>query len=388
MPSSPSIVILGGGVFGLTAGLQLHSRGWQVTLLEQGSIPHPDAASTDISKVVRMDYGGDLLHTELGEQSIKGWRTWSARWGEPLYHETGFLLMCREPMQPEGFEYDSYELLTQREWPLRRLDSAVLAAEYPQWNHERYTAGYYNPSGGWVESGRVVARLKQEALHAGIALHENVPLPRVALDEGPAIVAKDGRRWEADRCLVAAGAWTPIVLPHLQPVLWATGQPVVHFRPADPVPFQPPQFPVWGADIARTGWYGFPANADGVVKIANHGSGRRMRADEPRAVDPSEERRFRAFLRENLPALADAPLVGTRLCLYCDTFDGAFWIDHDPGHPGLIVAAGDSGHAFKFAPVLGSIIADVVEQKPNRFAERYRWREAKAMKADGARAVG
>lgn len=388
MPSCPSIVILGGGVFGLTAGLQLHSRGWHVTIIEQGTIPHPDAASTDISKVVRMDYGGDWLHTELGEQSIEGWQTWNARWGEALYHETGFLLMCREPMQPGGFEHDSYELLTQREWPLHRLDSEVLAAGHPMWNYDRYIDGYYNPSGGWVESGRVVALLKQEALHAGIAIHENVPSLRVELDESPAIVAGDGRRWEGDCCLVAAGAWTPIVLSHLQPVMWATGQPVLHFRPAVATMFHPPRFPVWGADIACTGWYGFPANADGIVKIANHGPGRRMRADEPRVVDAAAEQRFRAFLRDSLPALADAPLVATRLCLYCDTSDGAFWIDHDPGHPGLIVAAGDSGHAFKFAPVLGSIIADVVEHKPNRFAERYRWRAAKAAKADGARASG
>ena len=63
----------------------------------------------------------------------------------------------------------------------------------------------------------------------------------------------------------------------------------------------------------------------------------------------------------NLPALADAPIVHRRMCLYCDTFDGDFWIDHDPERPGLVVAAGDSGHGFKFAPILGALIADVVE---------------------------
>ena len=174
--------------------------------------------------------------------------------------------------------------------------------------------------------------------------------------------------------LVAAGAWTPALLPHLGDVMWATGQPVVHFRVEDPAAWQAPHFPVWAADISRSGWYGFPALDDGTLKIANHGVGRRVQADDPRSVLPAEEARFSAFVRDHLPALAGAPIIATRLCLYCDTFDGDFWIAHDPARTGLIVAAGDSGHAFKFAPVLGGLIADVVETKPNPWAPRFRWR--------------
>jgi glycine/D-amino acid oxidase-like deaminating enzyme len=75
-----------------------------------------------------------------------------------------------------------------------------------------------------------------------------------------------------------------------------------------------------------------------------------------------------------------------RVCLYGDTFDGAFWITHDQQHPGLVVAAGDSGHAFKFTPVLGQLIADVVEHKANPWTPRYAWRAPTAGASDGARA--
>ena len=103
-------------------------------------------------------------------------------------------------------------------------------------------------------------------------------------------------------------------------------------------------------------------------------------------VNEDELAQFRRFLRESLPALASAPIATTRLCLYCDTFDGSFWIDHHPQRPGLVIAAGDSGHAFKFAPVLGGVIADAVERKSNRFLERYAWRELMAKVAESARA--
>ena len=111
-----------------------------------------------------------------------------------------------------------------------------------------------------------------------------------------------------------------------------------------------------------------------------------MHPDAPRTLPAVEEAPFREFLRDNLPALADAPVLAMRLCLYCDAFDGNFWIDHDPERPGLVVAAGDSGHGFKFAPVLGGLIADVVERKPNDWAQRFRWRARGPDAREAARA--
>jgi glycine/D-amino acid oxidase-like deaminating enzyme len=99
-----------------------------------------------------------------------------------------------------------------------------------------------------------------------------------------------------------------------------------------------------------------------------------------------EEARVHEFLRDSLPDLAGAPIVHRRLCLYCDTFDGDFWIDRDPAHPGLVVAAGDSGHGFKFAPIIGGLVADVVEGKPNRWAGRFRWRQRLRDRREAARA--
>lgn len=383
-----SILILGGGCFGLTAALELRARGWQVTLIDQGPLPHPDAASTDISKVVRMDYARDEQHTAMGERSIERWREWNARWGEDLYHEVGFLVMSRDLMQTGGFENDSRSFLTQRGHLLRQTSAEMLRELHPAWNHTVFRDGYLNPVGGWVESGRVIARLVADARQAGVEIHENVPQPRpqFAGTRCTGIASADGQTWQADAVLVAAGAWTPTLLPHLQDVMWATAQTVFHFQPQDLLPFTPPEFPVWGADIGKTGWYGFPANAAGLVKVANHGPGRRVTASDPRSLPAGEEERYRAFLCETFPSLATAPLHSTRVCLYCDTFDGAFWIDHDPAHPGLIVAAGDSGHAFKFTPVIGGIIADVVEEKPNPWAQRYIWREKTQASSDGARA--
>ena len=88
------------------------------------------------------------------------------------------------------------------------------------------------------------------------------------------------------------------------------------------------------------------------MKIGHHGSGRRVDADGPPGTCCRRKKRESArSLAATCPPLADAPIVHTPPCLYCDTFDGDFWIDHDPERAGLVVAAGDSGHGFEFAPV-------------------------------------
>jgi glycine/D-amino acid oxidase-like deaminating enzyme len=387
--SKLSILIVGGGEFGLTAALELRRRGWRVTLLEAGTLPNPLSASDDISKVVRADYGFDEQHTAMGELALAGWRQWNRDWNETLFHEDGFLVLTREPMAPGGFEHDSFAHLTARGHALERLDEDIVRKRFPAWAVAGWRNGYFNPGGGWVESGRVIARLAESARAAGVEIHERL---RVTgwIENGRSVIGArvaSGAEFRADLALVAAGAWTPSLVPELREVLKPSGQTVVHFQVPDAHRWQAPGFPVWAADIARTGWYGFPAKPDGTLKIANHGPGRPLHPDDPREVLAADIERFRNFLRENLSGLADAPILKTHLCFYCDASDGAFWMDHLPQRPGLVIAAGDSGHAFKFAPVLGGLIADVVERKPNPWAARYAARSsAQSARLESARA--
>ena len=120
-------------------------------------------------------------------------------------------------------------------------------------------------------------------------------------------------------------------------------------------------------------------------EFGHHGPGRRIGPDDALEVLDEERDRTREFAAATFPQLAGARVLATRLCLYCDSWDGDFLIDHDPQHPGLVVAAGGSGHGFKFAPVLGEIVADVVEGKPGPHAERFAWRTPGGRRAEAAR---
>jgi glycine/D-amino acid oxidase-like deaminating enzyme len=366
------VIVVGAGIFGVTAALALRARGRDVTLVDPGPIPHPLAESTDISKVVRLEYGADEAYTALMERALDGWRRWNAERGRH-YHETGVLFACQTPMAPGGFEHDSYEVLTRRGHRVERLDARALVARFPPWKAGAFVEAMFNRAGGWVESGKIVTRLALEARDAGVLLAPGSAVDRLAEDGSrvSGVVLRDGTTVAGDAVVVAAGSWTPHLLPWLAEHLRSVGQPVFHLAPADATPFDAAHFPVFGADIARTGWYGFPANG-GVVKIANHGVGRAMHPEAPeREVTEREHAAMRAFVGSALPSLADAPVARTRVCVYCDTADQHFWIAPDPDRAGLVVAAGGSGHAFKFAPLSGAWIADAVEGKVDA---RFRWR--------------
>jgi glycine/D-amino acid oxidase-like deaminating enzyme len=370
-----TVIVVGAGINGVTAATELKKRGHEVMLIDPGPLPHPLAASTDISKAVRAAYGADEDYTELAERSIKLWRKWNEEFGIQLYHETGVMFVRRRGMKPGDFEYESFKLLQQRGNKVERMNSAQ--RRFPAWNPELFRDGILEVEAGYAESGRAVATLIQRAESIGVELRSS---SRFAHLDGPdhriqGIVLDNGERIAADVVVMAVGAWTPYLLPFTKKFFRASGQPVFHLKPLRPDLFAPERFPVFGADITTTGYYGFPLNRDGIVKIANHGPGREMSPESPqRAVTSEDEENLRKFLSWAFPALADAPIVYTRMCMYCDTHDGNFWIAPDPERKGLVIAAGDCGHGFKFAPVLGEIIADAVEQKSNPILEKFRWR--------------
>jgi len=383
------VVVVGGGVFGAASALELARRGWRVTLLDPHPLPYAGASSTDVSKLVRMDYGSDVFYHELAEAALDGWDRWNADWPRAPYHEDGLLVLSRGPMSPGGFEHDSRRVLGERGHATERVAAHARAERYPAWRSEAHADGYFNPRAGWAESGAVVEQLLEQARAAGVEVRQagfDSLLVRGSRAEG--VLTAAGARLTSDVVLVCAGAWTPTLLPWLSDRMWATAQSVVHVRAADPRAFRPPAFPPWAADIAGSGWYGFPATPDGHVKVGHHAKGARVDPTARGEVSEEHVARVRAFLRESLPDLAEAPVSLRRVCLYCDTFDGDFFIDHDPERAGLVVASGGSGHAFKFAPILGPLIADVVERRPNRWAARFRWRALGETRSEKARFSG
>src|SRR4029453_14922823 len=168
------IIVVGAGINGVTAAIELRKRGHEVGLVDPGPLPHPLAASTDVSKAVRAAYGADEDYTALAERSIKLCRQWNEEFGTKLYHEVGVMFVRSRKMEPGDFEYESLKLLEKRGLKVARMDTPQLWKRFPAWNPELYRDGVLEIEAGYSESGRAVAMLTERPTSAGVGLQSGI----------------------------------------------------------------------------------------------------------------------------------------------------------------------------------------------------------------------
>src|SRR5207253_2601589 len=194
-------IVVGAGINGIVAAIELRKRGHDVVLIDPGPVPHPLAASTDISKSVRAAYGADEDYTALAEQSREIWRQWNVEFGVELYHEIGFLFMRQRSMQPGDFEYESFKVLERRGHRIERISSKQLLERFPAWNGERYPDGFLDLEAGYAESGRVVATLIRRANSLGVEFHQTTKFRDLDETGGrvKGILLENGESWVRPR---------------------------------------------------------------------------------------------------------------------------------------------------------------------------------------------
>lgn len=374
-------LILGAGIFGVTTAVELCKKKYSVAIINPGKIPHPLAESTDISKIIRMEYGADEEYMDMAATCMAKWREWNKLFNDTLYHETGFLLLSKKQFDAESkcFESASLNNLLKKGYKPERINREELGKKFPAFNTDEYPDGFYHANGGYAESGRVIETLTKYAIELGTDVYEGRTAEEIIIlnNKTEGVKTREGENFISENVIVCAGNLTPFLVPELKPYMKITGHPVFHLKPSHPELFTYPKFNVFAADISNTGWYGFPLHPkEKVVKIASHGIGLDIQdpVHDERVVYEKDIEQLRLFLKNSIPALANDPIVYTRRCCYTDTLDGHFWIDRHPEIKGLTIGSGGSGHGFKMGPVIGEMIAAVAEGKPHHWSSRYKWR--------------
>ena len=254
-------LVIGGGIFGVTAAIECAKRNYNVGLINPDTIPHHLAASTDVAKAVRMEYGTDEIYFQMAEKSIEGWREWNQLFEEELYHEVGFLMLCKESLDSEkqAFEKYSFQNLQSAGYLPERLNAKEIKTRFPAISNTTYIEASYNPIAGYVESGRVVERLAQYARSLGVTIHEQQTAAEFIIEKRQllGVKTKEGNTFKCGHAIVAAGAHTPVLLPELQPYMKATGHPIFWLKPKNYTELLSPYLSVFTADISNSGWYGF-----------------------------------------------------------------------------------------------------------------------------------
>ncbi len=357
-------VVVGLGGLGSATTWQLARRGVDVVGLEQFELGHLRGASHDTSRILRRSY-----HTpgyvRLAGEAYDDWADLSAACGQELVTVTGGVDLF-PPGAAIALE-DYVTSLAAEGVPYEVLDVADVRARWPALQPPEGTLALHQRDTAIVPAGRATSVMAALARGAGARLFDESPVVSLeAEDDGSVTVVAGGaadRTFRARRVVLTVDAWTNGLLADLGTSLplTVTREQATYFAPSDPAAFSARRLPVW-IWMDDPSFYGFPTYAEGgggaVVKGAQDCGGAVTTAQTRSFdVDDAALDRLAGFVGGLVPGVG-APLR-TVTCLYTLTPDRDFVVGALPAHPAVLVGLG-AGHAFKFAPTLGRVLADLV----------------------------
>jgi sarcosine oxidase len=363
------VAMVGAGVFGAWTALHLARRGKRVLLLDAYGPGHSRSSSGDESRIIRMGYGADEIYTQWSQRSLIQWKELFAATGnEALFRKTGVLWLA----EAENPQLQATKSVLQRNGvEFEELNGVAIARRYPQIDLDGIASGIYEPESGVLMARRAVAAVVAEAIRVGVEFKLTaIPEPRGngAIEN---IAGSSGEQFAARQFVFACGAWLAKLFPEiLGDRIFPTRQSVFYFGiPGGEQRFSPPALPTWL--IKNDECYGMPDLESRGLKIALDKHGERVDPDtQSRMVTREEVDEIRRYVAYRFPALADAPIVETRVCQYENTSNGDFLIDRHPTLNNVWFAGGGSGHGFKHGPAVGAYITSrlLEESEPeNRF---------------------
>lgn len=356
-------IVIGGGVMGASVAYQLAAEKRSVLLLEQFDIGHVRGASHGESRIFRVSYDHPD-YIKLARASLEMWRMIEQDAGEHLLVITGLLDFGYK--NDRGLK-DTIASLKAEGEPFEKLTAKSTAKKFPQINLTDTCSAIFTKDAGILRASKCVKVLIDRAKQRGAHVTEYAAVREIDLSPDLVIVYTEVSAYSAKKLIITNGAWTNKLLQQndRQLPLTITQEQVVYIRPAHPNLFRAGAFPLFcghgGTGSGTIGLYGFPTLTEPGVKVAYHQSGHVTTADTRTFdMDEPKARKLVADARKLLPDLtADIQSVST--CLYTLTPDQHFVIDHLPGHPNVAIGTGFSGHGFKFAPVIGRMLIDIVD---------------------------
>jgi glycine/D-amino acid oxidase-like deaminating enzyme len=351
-------VVVGAGVFGTWTAHHLQNEGASVTLIDAHGPGHSRSSSGDETRILRCGYGPDRIYSDLAARSLLQWTALDTRLGtaaERIWHPCGVLWMAAGR---DAYTDATKATLEQASQRLDVFDNAALRRRFPQINPDGITMALLEPDAGVLAARRAVRTLAADLERRGAPVLRGRAAPVTTSNMLRAVHLEDGSAVTGDLFVFACGAWLPKVFPALLGGrIRPTRQVVVHFgTPPGDHRFRADHLPAW-VDFPA-GIYGTPdIDGRGVrVGIDRHGPAIDPDRDD-RIADPASVEKARGWLATRLPALADAPVVETRVCQYENTATGDFLIDRHPDHANVFIVGGGSGHGFKHGPAVGELTA-------------------------------
>lgn len=359
--ASPEVVVIGAGAFGGWTALALRERGASVTLVDAYGPGNSRSSSGGETRQIRAGYADRELYTRWVLEAFGLWRAREEEWGRRLLFETGRVLLAPEwndSLQVTKTVLDKHKV------PNERLSGDEVRRRYPQMNAAGIGVALFEPTTGVLKAREGCMAVSDAFQKKGGRLR--IARATLGRQSGPRLLdvaLSSGSSLAASTYVFACGPWLRKLFPELmQKKLFTPRRDVFFFgTPSGDDRFAYPNFPTYSEEGLNSGYYGFPSLDGRGFKVCPVGELTAFDPDtDERIASTFELKRARDYLARRFPALANEPLVESRVCQLEMSVDEHFIIDRHPGLDNVWLVGGGSGHGYKHGPVVGEYVADRV----------------------------
>jgi sarcosine oxidase len=362
---SAEVIVVGLGAMGSAAAWQLARRGRRVLGLDRFSPPHTLGSSHGRSRIIREAYFEHPCYVPLLRRAYECWADLEQASGRRLLRQTGGLMAG-----PEDGLLVAGALRSALEHGLSHelLSASDIRRRFPGFAPPDDFVGLLEPRAGMLVPEDCVETALDLARHHGADLRMDEPVTSWRADGDGVTVESSAGRYRAERLILAAGPWMASLLGALGRRLEVERQLFHCFEPArTPELFRPERCPIAVWEYEHGEIFATQPDVGDGVKAGIHHAGE---VTDPEIVrrtpTPEDEAAMRRLVEIYQPAAAGR-LREARVCLYTNTPDHHFLIDFHPDHPQVVLASPCSGHGFKFASVVGEILADLATGERSPF---------------------
>ena len=357
-------IVIGVGGMGSATVYHLARAGCRVLGLEQFGVPHAFGSSHGSTRIIRLAYSEGPEYVPLLRAAYRYWRELEEVSGESILQVTGGL-----DVGPEGSWTieGSRQSCREHDLAFEELDGAEVNRRFPGYRLPASMRAVYQPDGGYLRSEDAIRAYAAAARALGAVISTGARVLGWERGPGRLRVRTASAVYETRRLVVTAGPWVGGLLPELRRMCRPERQVMLWTAPLRAVAFEPERFPVFnleapsGMEAPSGRYYGFPDDRGEGFKIGKYYHLRQSVSD-PDRLDRQCHPEDEAVLREGIAAWfpeADGATRRMAACMFTNTPDTDFVLDRCGGADDVFVAAGFSGHGFKFCSVVGRVMAEL-----------------------------
>ncbi|HLL40494.1 MAG TPA: N-methyl-L-tryptophan oxidase [Rubrobacteraceae bacterium] len=352
-------IVVGVGGMGSATSYYLARRGKRVLGLERFGIPHSMGSSHGHTRIIRLAYYEHPSYVLLLQRAYELWREIQRTAGERLLHITSSIDAGPEDSWVFKGSWESCRL---HDLPHEVLTGAELHRRYPGYHLPADHLALVQPEGGFLTPEKCIVSYVMAAQALGAEIHGHEQVLEWQPLEGGVRVRTDRGVYEADKLVITAGAWDGELLDVLEGLAVPERQVLAWLQPTRPEYFRPNAFPVFNLLVDEGRFYGFPLHGVPGFKFGKyHHLEEKV---DPETVDREahdyDERLLRDFAERYFPD-GCGPTMDLQTCMFTNTPDNHFIIDVHPEYDQVSFASPCSGHGYKFASVIGEIMADLAD---------------------------